>query len=394
MKRERSSSIPLACLGMAVAHFPATALGLGIRVPDLDAHAVARGNAFVATADNPSAIYYNPAGICQIEGFEARFDTFNVSLSSTYTAPNGRQSETFSEIYTLPQFYSVLSPTNSHWSFGMGMYTPYGLGLDWGSNTRFSPVTTRSRMMYLTANPVVGYEISPHLSFAAGPTLSYAKTDLERSVGITRFLGDGLGASFNVGGLWKITEQHSFGVTYRGPASIDFEGYTTLSAPPYSQTASAQFDFPQQLVAGYSFRPTPDWNFEFDVDWTDWNSLDTVWLKQPIQNIPMFFDWNSSFMFEWGVTRNLPRHFSASAGYIYSQNSVPASRFNPSIPDSDRHVFSVGVGQKYTRWEWDVAYQAAYGPTREISGSVYTPLVDGKYEFMSHAISVAFNFTF
>ena len=40
----------------------------GFRLPDQDAFATARGEAFVATADNPSAIYYNPAGITQIRG--------------------------------------------------------------------------------------------------------------------------------------------------------------------------------------------------------------------------------------------------------------------------------------------------------------------------------------
>ena len=36
---------------------------MGFRNLNQEASAVARGNAFVATADNPSAIYYNPAGI-------------------------------------------------------------------------------------------------------------------------------------------------------------------------------------------------------------------------------------------------------------------------------------------------------------------------------------------
>src|SRR5687768_12191734 len=45
---------------------PASSFALGIRIADQDARATARGNAFTATADNPSAIYYNPAGITQL----------------------------------------------------------------------------------------------------------------------------------------------------------------------------------------------------------------------------------------------------------------------------------------------------------------------------------------
>src|SRR5205085_7298167 len=47
---------------------PLAAFGLGSRIPNQDAAAIARGNAFVATADNPTAMYYNPAGISQLDG--------------------------------------------------------------------------------------------------------------------------------------------------------------------------------------------------------------------------------------------------------------------------------------------------------------------------------------
>src|SRR6266581_6650411 len=40
----------------------------GFRLPDQDAFATARGEAFATTADNASAIYYNPAGISQLKG--------------------------------------------------------------------------------------------------------------------------------------------------------------------------------------------------------------------------------------------------------------------------------------------------------------------------------------
>src|SRR5215210_5345061 len=59
-----TSRIPL--LVSAAALVPSLALGLGIRIADQNPYATARGNAFTATADNPSAIYYNPAGISQL----------------------------------------------------------------------------------------------------------------------------------------------------------------------------------------------------------------------------------------------------------------------------------------------------------------------------------------
>ena len=66
----------------AIALLPMSVHALGFRIPNQDAEATAKGNAFVATADNPSAIYYNPAGITQLEGTHAQFGLHNLSVNS------------------------------------------------------------------------------------------------------------------------------------------------------------------------------------------------------------------------------------------------------------------------------------------------------------------------
>ena len=58
----RRKMFKLAAMMLSVA-WTSDAAANGLRLSDQDAFATARGEAFVATADNPSAIYYNPAGI-------------------------------------------------------------------------------------------------------------------------------------------------------------------------------------------------------------------------------------------------------------------------------------------------------------------------------------------
>ena len=52
----------------------------GFYIPVQDPLAAARGNAFAATADRPSAVYYNPAGLTQIESFTAHAGIYGVRL--------------------------------------------------------------------------------------------------------------------------------------------------------------------------------------------------------------------------------------------------------------------------------------------------------------------------
>ncbi len=65
------------------------------------------------------------------------------------------------------------------------------------------------------------------------------------------------------------------------------------------------------------------------------------------------------------------------------------------MPDSDRHLFSLGVGKNYGHFSWDAAYQLGWGPSRSVSGDAIaygTP--NGRYEFLSHALTINFGYHF
>jgi long-chain fatty acid transport protein len=91
-------------------------------------------------------------------------------------------------------------------------------------------------------------------------------------------------------------------------------------------------------------------------------------------------------MYEFGVTRYFAAGWRASAGYMFSENSVPSSSFNALIADSDRHLFSLGLGKTCHHLSWDAAYQLGIGPSRSVSGDI-NPSYTGKYEFLSNALS-------
>src|ERR1051325_430163 len=82
----------------AILGLPSTSWALGVRVPNQDAEATARGNAFVATANNPSAIYYNPAGITQLPGLNAQLGGHVISINSTYKSPSGTEANSQFEV--------------------------------------------------------------------------------------------------------------------------------------------------------------------------------------------------------------------------------------------------------------------------------------------------------
>jgi long-chain fatty acid transport protein len=187
----------------------------------------------------------------------------------------------------------------------------------------------------------------------------------------------------------------SFGVNYRNSTTIAYEGPST-AAPFFStQLSSASIRFPQFVVGGISFRPTPKWNIEFDLDWTHWSEDKQILFENTsFGNVPFVLNYKDSFMYEVGVTRKFDNGYFASVGYFYSENSVPDQSFNPIIPDGNLHLGSFGFGHKGDRWNWAVAYHfATNGDGRDVKGSVPGP-ADGNYKTFNQAINISLTWHF
>ncbi|MEZ0259171.1 MAG: OmpP1/FadL family transporter, partial [Chthoniobacter sp.] len=294
---------------------------------------------------------------------------------------------------------------------GFGVYVPFGFAVDWPDKTPFRTEAHKGSIQYTTFNPVVALQVSRTLSVALGGTVSYSKADLERGVIAPgdqfKFKGDGVAYGFNAGVMWVPLPEHHFGLTYRSATRVTYSGHAYTNTYPFKvatpigavtvpgidtrEDADASIDFPQTITAGYSYRPAPDWNFEFDVDWADWGSLNTVTLHKPSGNVDLPFNWRSSFMYEFGVTKQFSHNIHVSAGYTYSQKSVPDQSFSPAVPDTNRHIFSAGFGQTYERFNWNFAYQFIYGPARTISEGLPS---DGTYRFDAHALSFSLGYKF
>src|SRR5207302_2167208 len=125
---------------------------------------------------------------------------------------------------------------------------------------------------------------------AIGPTINFSEATLETGfLGLApndkfKFKGDDNGLGFNAGLLWQPHRKVAFGVNYRSATQIDYDGLsqTRPSGPfPYypATKTTARVDFPQYVAVGVSFRPTENWNIEFDADWTDWDNVNKIVFK-------------------------------------------------------------------------------------------------------------------
>ncbi len=406
MKHLRSSVSLITAAFIALA--AGSACGLGFRNPDQGARATGQGEAFVAQADDASAIYYNPAGLTQVKGTHFTSGMYLDFPNITFHPVGGGELKAKDDMFMLPHAYVASDFGLPKWRFGLGFNIPYGNSMTWGGDNKLSPAVDKSSMAIYAVTPTVAYQITDQLSIGAALNIyygdilsrfkfappSFPSSDFE-------FRGDGIAVGATVGVLWKPHWQHSFGVVYRSPFAVNFDGTAVVNNPPFPgfpanpgpSPANLTMDFPQSVTAGYAFRPTRKLKLEVDVEWTNWDTLNTVRVNSPnpaVADDPfgrstISFNWKDSFFYEFGAQYELNEKWELRAGYIFSGNTVPSSTFSPNLPDSDRHVFSVGASYNTVRFTVNATYQYSRSTDRTVLGSPNN-LCDGQWSSEGHAI--------
>lgn len=382
---------------------------LGFRNADQGAAATAQGNAFIAQADDASAIYYNPAGLTQLQGSDIINGGDLVFPDEKLKgAGSGAEMNTMSltpHLYGATDFGIPKSP----WRFGLGVNVLFGNQAAYSQNGPFRYSVTSADLQVVNIQPTVAFKFNDHFSLGAGLNVYDAYTGLNSHVpnpipdgadGHFHFDGNGVAVGATAGLLWKITPQHSLGVVYRSPFTVNFHGDADVNIPgviKQQNAAQASLPMPQTVGAGYAFRPIPKLKLEADVEWTDWQPLKQLVLHAPgsqADGETIHFDWMASLMYEFGAQYTLNEHWKLRAGYIFSEDSVPNSTFGPSVPDADRHVFSVGFGYTAGRLTLNALYQYTLADDRTVRTTGNPNNADGTWQVSFNAVMVEMGMKF
>lgn len=145
------------------------------------AAAMGQGNAFVAEANDPSAIFYNPAGLNQLKRPELYIGTTYNAPDREFHGPGGVFSQTNHRIYRSPSIYLVY-PFHDRVAAGIGFFVPFGLGTVWHPEWAGRYLTTFSSLKTYTVNPVLSVKLFNNFSVAMGPNFLWSSVELKRKL--------------------------------------------------------------------------------------------------------------------------------------------------------------------------------------------------------------------
>jgi long-chain fatty acid transport protein len=383
-----------------------TAFASGYGVFTQGASGLGQANAVVAHPTGPSSVYFNPALINDVPGTQIEVGITAVYADREIDLDNGGNEDGDSE-WNFPSTFYLTHEINDKFTAGLGIFFPFGLSNEWDDNYEGRYIATEGDIFTTNINPVVSWRVHERISIAAGISAVYFDATLKNKLNQTaagiivnppfglgplgdieqKFEGDDWGFGYNLGLLVKLTDKISFGAAYRSEVELEvnkgdvkLSGVDPLLSAFFPSTkGDADVDLPQQVVAGVAAQLTDDLVIEIGLRWEDWDStdelkveLDTPIFFQTSQTIPR--DWQSTWTYNIGGQYQINESVALNAGYLYGQNAVPGSTFEPLIPDSDAHLFCLGTDLSFGQWTVSGSFGYEYHEKRDKNNDVADPL--------------------
>lgn len=427
---------PLLTVAAVAILAPAVTFGAGFALFEHGNRGMAMGGAMTAVADDPSALFWNPAGIAfqQDEGLQVTggftliFPEQDFVGASPYPG-DGYTASQKSQFFYPPHAYLVY-PVNDRLAFGFSMLAPFGLGTYWEDDFAGRFISKRVDLEMFTISPNVAFRLSDHVAVGLGVDYSVSTIDLTRNIGFinpyTQQLTDvgqlhlsteGIsndGWGWHAGIQAKLGGGFSVGAMYRSKIETEFtEGYGS-----FRQFQTGYPDFDALLASQIPFgEKTP---LESIIEYPDYYSIGIAWQNEKwtisaqygymgwdsFQELPITFteypelsdvvveNYESVGQYRFGVEYRANSTWAFRAGYLFDETPQPVESMSPLLGDGDRNGFSVGVGFTHGSMTTDIGY--LYLPFDERStGGESLDGYEGAYEnSLAHLIGATLTLKF
>jgi long-chain fatty acid transport protein len=375
------------------------AYGAGYAIYEQGAKAMALGGAFTARADDPSALFFNPAGILQLNGVQYYAGTTAIILSgSSFTSAASSQRFEQENMIAWPSAAYFTWKINEKMAWGLSVTSPFGLKTQWGPTFEGRDISRESNLAVGVINANDAFRLADHWSAAVGA--DYAKSDVRElsrnfdltllgfpgQEGFSKLTGNGTDLGWNVALRWE-QDSWAWGLSYRSKMNPKIDGDIEFEDVPAPLLAAGLFPnggvtahipLPATAVTGVNYRSSDGkgkWQWEVDALRTEWSAFDHLRIDiekntLAVADVDQIEEWRDSWSYRLGASyRPGPSHEYRFGAY-YDNNPIPNEHVRPRLPDADRNSVQVGYGfTAKSGFFIDAAYQALFFAKRTAEGS-------------------------
>lgn len=375
----------------------------------LEQNASGIGNAYAgsaAVAENASTIFFNPAGMTQLQAREVSLGLTAVKPSFQFkdNASNpgamgpggvGPASNVLSgnggdggSLGFIPNAYMSWA-LNKDLYLGLGIGAPFGLRTEFDRNWIGAAQSIHFDIKTININPSIAYRVNDVVSLGFGLNWQKLEAEYLRRVGTADYVLAGVRPAsslvrlnlsddawgWNVGALFNLSPATKVGLSYRSTMKYKTTGEIKVTGPSAalniggSSDAKADVELPDTFILSGTHQLNDRWQLLGDVSWTGWSSIPKIdiiraeatpaYPKGAVAQV-LHTEFQDTWRVAVGANYQLNPAWKVKMGVAYDQTPVKgASTRLVSLPDNDRLWLSLG-GQWKVNKESTLDFGAAY----------------------------------
>src|SRR3990170_3192283 len=415
----------------------------GFLVPHQTARGLGLASAVTAGVDDPSAVYYNPAALSEVNGNNLLVSGSYINVISS-VENSGRKAVNKHDDNFLASLFANYHIPGTDFTIGMGTYAPFGLATTYEKPfTRFAAQRTELKTIFVT--PALSWHPSKYFSAGTGFSFVHSSGLFSRAVcfappgvpdpitgatgctvpgglleGRLRLTDTANAFTYNIGLLAKPTDTVKIGFSYRARADLHFNdadvkfGGAGFAANRSIKASVRPIPLPPIIDVGVFWQINRSWGAEFVYEHGRWREFKrfaalfpttTAFLGTPVPGFNLPEKWKDTSTLRLGSYYSLNKDWEIRGGVTMGETPIPNRTLNPAIPGADQLSLNGGFGYKLGRLSVDLGYAAVFYKTRRITNNEIEGLPatgvpftgapgKDKHETFNNFVSLSFGYRF
>jgi len=354
------------------------------------------GNLGVMMYHDASSLFFNPGAMAFTDhnGIMVGFNP--IFASNTYwnseTSNSSYCAHSDNPMGTPFHVYAVWGPKESNFKFGIGAFTPFGSGVNWGNSWTGRDLLNELSLKAIQIQPTVSYKLNDKLSIGAGLDVTVGSVTLIRTILLDGRTTDGgysegsvslegnatTAFGYNIGVIYKATDKLDIGLDYRSKVIMKLEdGTAEFTVPsalssqfPEGNTFNAELPLPSVLSLGLSYQLNENLEIGAQFDWVGWSAFRS--LDFDFKNNTAFLEdtssprnYEDSWVLHLGVEYSFQSNVQLRAGYYYDKTPVKDGYMTAETPDNNRMGYTAGLGYGFGDLQLDLSFLYIHSAERQ-----------------------------
>ncbi len=364
---------------------------------NVGAKAIGMGGAFSAIADDPTAIYHNPAGLTQSKKHAFYLGMDGIITQEDYMPAGGAPTESADREFLPTVNFAYTTAIAKPVYFGLGVFFPHGNGGKYETASSIVTNPNEGRIYSMEIAPAVAWKAFSDLSLGFSLRIIRVSNSLKGQlisipgVGIDTLDDLDLsawGVAPSAGFLYKPCKEFSLGATYRAPVELSLGGNAAFAA---SGTLPVEMGFtlPTLVMSSMAFHPMNDLTLSVGYSYERNSEIESFDVTSAAAGLALSLpqNWDDSHTVHFGAEYWLTEALGLRAGYAKDFNeSIPNEVMNRVVGDIAAHDVSGGLAFNWSKYSLQATYNARFGDRTIPLNAVN--VAPGEYEAIVQTISV------